>query len=784
MKKLFYILFTFLSISGFAQTKVGPNQIQDGAITAPKIQTGAVTQIKLAPDALRPVASGTLSDFALVFGPEYRKKYTLAITSDVSLTLAETTQTADSYIFIETIPDGSHTLSFPSTWKYKNDNRFDPTQTQRIELYFTGSLVYVEIFNSDDIVIATLLSAIMDEGTDDLTLSFSSGVNITTAGWSATASGGAVTVSAVTSGSGTPTIIFDLSRNITSGETMTISYNPSTGATTSLTGNEIAVISNQIVDTGEGALPENVVTVDDSGGKDYTTIQAASNAATAGQTVLVYSGTYRETVIAKTGVTYQAAAGETPIISGLETADGGWTVHSGNIYKKTISINGGNLFIDNNNTNTTLHAIQIFKDGEMQHLARWPNVATMDDLFDRTKLRQRNSTSNWQSNTITDSGIPNISGGWTGGTVWITGWYAAHTHTISSHSGTTINFQPSFGDLRFHQYYYLTGKLGALDQAKEWHYESGVLYFWQTGGGSPTGVEYKARNWGFDVRGKTSVTIKGLTFIGCDPIQADVNSNNTTVDGIRATYTNHAFLLTGGGDLYTNARRTGLQIIGASSVLKNSEIKYSASQMVWLGQNCRMENNLIEYGNYEGNYGAGVNFWNPNRASNQVVTRNTLRKFGRSAVDFSEHEGHFGVGTQEHRNMDISYNDISESLMLSADGGQFYGSVYTDLTGTRVHHNLIHNSHAQHTPTAAYVVGVAAAFYLDQACGPVLFDHNVTWANNAAGFHTQQNGAPKRHAGKSWVINNTFAEIVDDHNNQQSYLTITTDTYDYQRNNI
>ena len=164
--------------------------------------------------------------------------------------------------------------------------------------------------------------------------------------------------------------------------------------------------------------------------------------------------------------------------------------------------------------------------------------------------------------------------------------------------------------LRFLQYYYITGKLGALTQAKEWHYENNTLYFWQEGGGTPTGVEYKARNWGFDLRGKSNTSIIGLHFVGCDPVNADLNSPNTVVDGIRAKYINHTFLLTGGGDLYTNARRTGLMIIGENSVLKNSEIQYSGSQGVWLGEKCRMENNLILDINYEGNYASGVNFWN------------------------------------------------------------------------------------------------------------------------------------------------------------------------------
>ena len=516
----------------------------------------------------------------------------------------------------------------------------------------------------------------------------------------------------------------------------------------------------------------------------FATIQKAATVATAGSTVNIRTGTYRETVTpANSNVTYQPDQGATVVISGLNAADGDWTVHSGNIYKKTITLNGNNQNLSTITSNTTLLANQVFKGGDMMFEARWPKVGTVADLLDRTKLRQRNSTSNWAQTSITDADIPDIVGGWNGGRIWISGWYVAHTANITSHNGTTIGFNSGWGDMRYHQYYYLTGKLAALTQAKEWFYESNTLYFWQEGGGSPTGVEYKARNWGFDLRGKSNITINGLQFIGCDPVNADINSSNTIVDGIKAKYINHAFLLTGGGDLYTNARQTGLMIIGPNSILRNSEIQHAASQAVWLGSNCRMENNLVIDINYEGNYAAGVNFWNPG-TSGQVVTRNTFARMGRSAIDFSEYESRYPVGKQTHLNMDISYNDIYGSLMLSSDGGQMYGSVYTDLTGTRIHHNWIHDSKAQKTPSAEHEVGVATGLYFDQASGPTTCDHNVLWNNYQCDIHNAS-WSEKRAAGKSYIYNNVLAtDAGDNHTGTRSYLTTTTQYFDVMRNNI
>lgn len=76
-----------------------------------------------------------------------------------------------------------------------------------------------------------LLSAVIEDAEDDrLQLEFSEAVDITTAGWSVSTDGDALSISSVT-GSGTTTPYFTLSRSVLSTETITISYDPDTGAT-------------------------------------------------------------------------------------------------------------------------------------------------------------------------------------------------------------------------------------------------------------------------------------------------------------------------------------------------------------------------------------------------------------------------------------------------------------------------------------------------------------------------------------------------------------------------
>lgn len=103
----------------------------------------------------------------------------------------------------------------------------------------------------------------------------------------------------------------------------------------------------------------------------FKTINKAAQTAVAGDTVLIRGGTYRETVVplnsgtAGNVITYQPYNGESVTVSGTENVTG-WQIHNGSIYKTGISLDFGT---DN----------QIFIDGSMGQLARWPN--TGEDLM-------------------------------------------------------------------------------------------------------------------------------------------------------------------------------------------------------------------------------------------------------------------------------------------------------------------------------------------------------------------------------------------------------------------
>src|SRR5688572_12785256 len=431
---------------------------------------------------------------------------------------------------------------------------------------------------------------------------------------------------------------------------------------------------------GSGASDTNPGTAT----QPFATIQKAATIAVAGDVIKIRGGTYRETIVpANSGtgaqpITFQPDNGATVIINGTNPVTTPWTIHGGNIYKTsvTLPVNGHQSQLT---SNTTLLSNQLFKDGRMQFEARWPDISTEADLLNISKTRHTSQMVSFGNTSLTDNSVP---AGMSGAKLICYGWFWPTTKIVTSQSGSTLNYGNIHSENhRFRKYYYLTGKLSLLNIAKEWHYENGTLYFQQENGGSPTGVEYKARNWGFDLRGKSNVNIKGLQFFACEPVTTDGNSANTIVDGIKAKHMNHAVMM----DVndfpgYGNAKQTGVKLIGPNSVIKNSELQYAASNCIWLGERGRAENNLIRDIGYEGSWGAGVDIWGT--TGNQVITRNTISRTGRSCVDLGYN--YIPRGVASNLNVEISYNDMSQWGMLNIDLGAIYSWGFRNLTGSSI----------------------------------------------------------------------------------------------------
>lgn len=532
---------------------------------------------------------------------------------------------------------------------------------------------------------------------------------------------------------------------------------------------------------GVGASDSNPGT----SGQPFATIQKAASVARSGDVVIIRAGVYRETVTpAEGGITFQSTEGA--VISGLNVVSGAWTVHSGNIYK--ITLNLPHLFKEYQTgfgrtnyilTNNEMMAQQIFKDGKMQSLAAWPKTPTVESLLERSTQRGKSQTSNFTQTTITDGALgtlPNLTGGY----VWVNGWFLTHTRVIASHNGNTITFPQTDPNIKFSRFYRVTGKLGLLTEPGEWHWENNTLYYWQPGGGAPTGIEFKVRNWGFDLRGKANTKIIGLSFIGCDALVADAAATNVLVDNIRSTYMNHTFLETraGADGYHHSAIQTGIKLMGSGSIIRNSEFRYSAGNVIWAGSNTTIQNNYFSDYSYNGQYAGAVK---PiYGADNIKILNNTATRSGRGFVELTQDTN------DPAQNIEIAYNDVSMHCMLNVDGGAVYSSRNLNHSGLNIHHNWFHDMGINRNGEAEFDGIQITGVYFDQAAGPATIHHNVHWNGYVTGtpaysadFYNQIYWAGATN-GPSNLYNNTYASS----GTYASYVTYITSPNDVQRNNI
>ena len=259
------------------------------------------------------------------------------------------------------------------------------------------------------------------------------------------------------------------------------------------------------------------------------TIQKAASLATAGDTVVIRAGTYRETVTpARSGadaapITYMPYHNDKVVIDGADPITN-WTNCSGSIYQAPMiwSVNHGD-------------GDQVFVDGQMMNYARYPDSSL--DVSNPTRIVADSGTHVPSSPAFLQvcsgvytsaalNGFPDSKrdSRWVGATIHFElmgqGYVETGTVTGTSPGSVTFNYisqaggpgDPAAGDP-----FYITGKMAALDAAGEWFRDAttNTLYLWTPTGDSPANhvVEAKARTYGFELSGLSYITIRGIQLL-------------------------------------------------------------------------------------------------------------------------------------------------------------------------------------------------------------------------------------------------------------------------------
>jgi len=492
----------------------------------------------------------------------------------------------------------------------------------------------------------------------------------------------------------------------------------------------------------------------------FRTIQKCATVAVAGDTCLIRSGTYRETVTptnsgtSSARITFANYNGESVTVSGADAVTTGWTQHSGNIYYTNVTLPVSNETSDVNGVAQAeaVQANQVFVNASMALEARWPNGST-DASHPATSVADANTT----ELVVYDSDLP--SGvDFTGAIQHLVntrGWTAT-SNIVSSNSAGVLNLIRRCGSGTGNcngvgTKYYLTGGnngLQLLDSAGEWWYDwtNQRLYLWVPTGGSPASqtVEYKKRFTAFDLGGRDYVTIYGLKIFAAT-ILADASSDNHIIDSITANYVSHSITQswdpedTSGCYIWcSHATDTGIQLRGTGHVLKNSVLAWSPGNLVNIdGTGITVTNNLIHNGAYLGGYATPVRIA---ETAVGTVTFNTIHTSGRFLVDIAG-------GTKPGASR-IAYNHLYDYGRQTRDLGAIYACCGFDGMGTRMDHNWIHGNQVWDK----YGTGI----FLDDSAFNFKVDHNVLWDDGTFGTKMNASGGDGTSFDNLWH-NNTYA---------------------------
>ena len=514
----------------------------------------------------------------------------------------------------------------------------------------------------------------------------------------------------------------------------------------------------------------------------FKTIQRAANAAVAGDVVEIRAGVYRETVVPPNSgsvgapVTFRAYNSESVTVSGADLVTG-WSLQSGKIYAASLP---GSFF-----TSTVNQSDQVFIDGQMMNLARWPNTA-FNSVANPTAVsypakssltifvsKTRDTGTNWTTAMFEDANLtPAVNGYYVGAEVVvqpnINGWSWTLSGTVVGQTGTRLTIRSrndSGQDGNSSVYavgsrYYLHNQAQMLDVPGEWYHDktAGRLLLWTPNGDSPAlhTVEAKHRDYCFDLSNRSYITLQGFNQFACYVTTDNASGGNSVgynadgtpnypwrgagsvatanhilIDGVNGKYLSH-FTDMSGHFFLQWGQDAGVVVSGSDIILQNSTLQYSAGNGVaLLGLRNKILNNTILDASYSQIDGAFINTGYAAANRDHEVAFNTMRRSGRSGLSIRGLQNTSAASLLTR----IHHNDIGNAMLQDWDGGCVYA--YTgNAVFLRIDHNLCHD-----------VSGfISSGIYTDYTKN-VIIDHNAIW-NLEWGIHLQ---------GDSGGVNNTLA---------------------------
>ncbi|MBL7214660.1 MAG: DNRLRE domain-containing protein [Phycisphaerae bacterium] len=449
----------------------------------------------------------------------------------------------------------------------------------------------------------------------------------------------------------------------------------------------------------------------------FATIAKAASVMSAGDTCYIRGGNYYEqaSINGLNGSDSQPFVftnfqDETVTIDGTEAisdlAIGPWAQHSGNIYKRTLSKDIWQLFVN----------------GEMMIMARWPNLPVGMSLWDQDQhLSWAHGDEGLSSVNTVEVDDMNSESSLAGSGLDMTGAMAilnigsfktwprlVTTHSAGSNS-FTYNDIPASGYRDKHHYYYMECKLNLLDTEKEWFYDTNdnTLYLWTPGGGLPSGqIQGKTQTYALVVTNSDYVVADGLKFIGTTFSFDD--SSNCIVRNAELLYPTCSKRMLGSeADIEYTKMHASSNAAAGNTVYNCTFEKTDGMALGMKGDASVIENNYFHNIDYTcaGLPGLGVTL-RINGGDNAVFRRNTIDTVSTSSA------------ISPSRLAVTEYNRITHTGMLQSDGACIHRMV-AEAPDSITRYNWIHD-------TVKYTI----RFDGNPAGERGLVHHNAVWNAN------------------------------------------------------
>ncbi|MFJ2091407.1 right-handed parallel beta-helix repeat-containing protein [Streptomyces sp. NPDC087901] len=502
---------------------------------------------------------------------------------------------------------------------------------------------------------------------------------------------------------------------------------------------------------------------DAAGGKTaespFRHIQKCADVMVPGDTCLVLSGTYEETVVpARSGsaglpIAYRAAPGAKVTVSGASRIGGFEPVTAADVTEIaaadpfaadsqfSAAVADGHIYSTDVDLGPDVTTVQVFTDKRMGIEAQWPYPG-LDLLAPSLQYAGEGSA----DATVADADLTRPAGYWDGARALTGYWYVSATTTVKSSTAGSVTLDAAppcvHKVVPKETRYALSGKIGELAHPGEWFYDPVAkrLYMYGTDYPDTHAVEAKRRTLGIDLTNTSHTTVDGIGLFATT-IATGPSSTGITLEGIQGRYLSHYTDITRGAtDCGSTVTRgvgdSGIILDGTHNKIVNSDLSLSAGNGIALrGQNNTATDNVIHDVDYMGTYAAGIAV----QGNSQTVTHNTISRVGRSGINLQWNEV---PGLTPGKDL-IAYNDISGYARMSLDVAAVYTCCSAWMMGTSIDHNVLHDPAPATTSTTFGISGI----YADNGQSDLVIANNVGWGNregtvmlNGLGTGSHDNG--------------------------------------------